>query len=154
MLYTEFTITQAERDVIARIDDVRQTLKYALSSPARWYGVLRRSTFARAIRGSNSIEGFNVTAEDALAAVDGAEPFDAEAHAWQAITGYRNSMTYVLQLAHDPHFSYDESLIRSLHYMMLQYDLSKNPGRWRPGPISVYFMNRRGRRSMRGQTRS
>lgn len=137
MIFTDLTITQAERDVIARIDDVRQTLKYALSSPARWYGVLRRSTFARAIRGSNSIEGFNVTAEDAIAAVDGAEPFDAEFHAWQAITGYRNAMTYVLQLAHDPHFSYDESLIRGLHYMMLQYDLTKNPGRWRPGPIAV-----------------
>ena len=137
MLFTDITVTQAERDVIARIDDVRQTLKYALSSPARWYGVLRRSTFARAIQGSNSIEGYNVTAEDAIAAVDGGEPFDAEAHAWQAITGYRDAMTYVLQLANDPHFSYDESLLRGLHYMMIHYDLSKNPGRWRPGPISV-----------------
>lgn len=137
MLYTSRLVTQIEQDVIGRINEVRQTLKYALSSPARWYGVLRRSTFARAIRGSNSIEGYNVSAEDAIAAVDGVEPSDAEIHTWQAITGYRNAMTYVLQLANDPHCSYDESLIRGLHYMMLHDDLSKNPGRWRPGPISV-----------------
>jgi Fic family protein len=46
-------------------------------------------------------------------------------------------MTYVLNLAADPHFQYQEGLIRSLHFMMLQQDLTKNPGRWRPGPIYV-----------------
>jgi Fic family protein len=46
-------------------------------------------------------------------------------------------MTYVLQLAEDPHFRFDETLFRSLHFMMLSYDLSKNPGRWRPGPVWV-----------------
>jgi len=137
MLFTTPDLTAAEKEVLAKIDQVRNTLKYALSSPARWYGVLRKSTFARAIRGSNSIEGYNVTAEDALAAVEGVEPSDAQIATWHAIIGYRNAMTYVLQLAHDPHFRYDESLLRSLHYMMLQFDLSKNPGRWRPGPISI-----------------
>lgn len=137
MLFTASDLTVAEKEVIARINQVRNTLKYALSSPARWYGVLRKSTFARAIRGSNSIEGYNVTAEDALAAVEGVEPSDAQLTTWQAIVGYRNAMTYVLQLAHDPHFRYDESLLRSLHYMMLQFDLTKHPGRWRPGPISI-----------------
>lgn len=137
MLFTTPEVSAEEKDVIARIDQVRSTLKYALSSPARWYGVLRRSTFARAIRGSNSIEGFNITAEDAIAAVDGVDPSDAEYSTWQAIVGYRDAMTYVLQLAHDPHFKYDESLLRSLHYMMLRFNLNKNPGRWRPGPISI-----------------
>jgi len=137
MLFTVPELTEAEKDVIAKIDQVRITLKYALSSPARWYGVLRKSTFARAIRGSNSIEGYNVTAEDAIAAVEGIEPSEAQVATWQAIIGYRNAMTYVLQLAHDPHFRYDESLLRSLHYMMLRFDLSKHPGRWRPGPISI-----------------
>lgn len=46
-------------------------------------------------------------------------------------------MTYVLQLADDPHFAYSSALIRSLHFMMIQHDLTKNPGRWRPGPIYV-----------------
>jgi Fic family protein len=46
-------------------------------------------------------------------------------------------MTYVLQLAEDPHFHFDESLIRSLHFMVQRHDLSKNPGRWRPGAVFV-----------------
>lgn len=46
-------------------------------------------------------------------------------------------MSYVLQLADDPHFALDESLLRSLHYMLLQHDLGKSPGRYRRGPIFV-----------------
>jgi Fic family protein len=127
-----------EADVIRQIDEVRRTLKYALGTPSRrWTGLLRRSTFARAIRGSNSIEGYNVTFEDAIAAAEGEEPLDALSQDWAAVMGYRNAMTYVLQLADDPHFTYSEGLLRSLHFMMLHYDLSKNPGKWRPGPIYV-----------------
>lgn len=137
MIFTTPVLTDQEMRVIEQIDRIRKTLKYALSEPSRWCGFLRRSSFARAIRGSNSIEGFNVTAEDALAAVDGGEPTDAEQEAWEAVKGYRNAMTYVLQLATDEHFSYSEGLLRSLHYMMLHYDLTKHPGRWRPGPIYV-----------------
>ena len=103
----------------------------------RWNGTLRRTTFARAIRGSNSIEGYLVSVEDAIAAVEGEEPFNAQRESWLAVTRYRDAMTYVLQLARDPNFSMNEGYIRSLHFMMLQYDLSKNPGNWRPGPIWV-----------------
>jgi hypothetical protein len=46
-------------------------------------------------------------------------------------------MTYVLQLSDDPHFRYTADLLRGLHYIMLSYDLTKNPGKWRPGPIYV-----------------
>ncbi len=83
--------------------------------------------------GSNSIEGYNVTQEDAIAAADGEEPLDAQSETWAAITGYRNALTYVLQLSDDPHFRYGEGFIRSLHYMMLSYDLPRHPGSWRPG---------------------
>lgn len=145
MLYTVQELLPLEHEVLGQIGEIRKNLKYALGAPAKWYGSLRRSTFARAIRGSNSIEGFNVSAEDALAAVAGVEPTDAEAETWHAIKGYRNAMTYILQLAHDPHFSYDESLFRGLHFIMLSYDLTKNPGRWRPGPISVIDETKRER---------
>ncbi len=92
---------------------------------------------ARAIRASNSIEGYDVTEDDALAAWEGQEPLDAAADAWEAVTCYRSAMTYVLELADDPHFGYSADLLRGLHFMMLQYDLRRNPGRWRPGPIYV-----------------
>jgi Fic family protein len=78
-----------------------------------------------------------VTAEDAIAAAEGNEPLEAEMETWQAIVGYRNAMTYVLQLSRDPNFVLNEGFLRSFHFMMLQHDLTKNPGNWRPGPIYV-----------------
>ncbi|MEK6601371.1 MAG: Fic family protein [Candidatus Binatota bacterium] len=137
MLFALSKLDAKEIQVIERIEETRQNLKYILSTPARWSGNLRRSTFARAIRGSNSIEGINVSEEDAIAAVQGEEPSEATKLDWAAVVCYRTAMTYVLQLASDPYFSYSEGFIRSLHYMMVQYDLTKNPGRWRPGAISV-----------------
>jgi Fic family protein len=137
MLFKAENLTQPENDVIARIEDARKALKYNLATPRRWTGLLRRNTFARAIRGSNSIEGYNVTAEDAIAAAEGEEPLDADREAWLAVTGYRTAMTFVLQLAKDPNFKYSEGFIRSLHFMMMQHHLSKHPGNWRPGAVYV-----------------
>jgi Fic family protein len=137
MLFGTPKLNKSERRTIDAILSIRDSLKYAISSPRRWVGLLRRNTFARAIQGSNSIEGYNVTADDAVAAVEGEEPIDARSETWAAVTGYRNAMTYVLQLSNDPHFSYSEGFIRSLHFMMMHYDLSKHPGRWRSGPILV-----------------
>lgn len=100
--------------------------------------MLRRTTFARAVKGSNSIEGYDVSLDDAIAAAEGEEPLDAKTEAWANVRGYQVAMTYVLQLAGDVHFRYSADLLRSLHFMMLQHTLAKNPGRWRPGPIFVY----------------
>ena len=137
MLHQATALTGEEAEVLVKIDEARRNLSYAVSQSRRWVGLLRRNTYARAIRGSNSIEGYNVTVDDALAAAEGDQPFDANAQTWAAITGYQNAMTYALQLAEDPHFKYEEALLRSLHFMMMQHDLTKNPGRWRPGPIFV-----------------
>lgn len=138
MLFRAPNLDEKEREVISRIGDLKQSLGYAVGQgPRRWQGLLRRSTFARAIRGSNSIEGYNVTVEDAIAAAEGEAPVDADTETWAAVMGYRSAMTYVLQLAGDPHFRYSPDLIRGLHFMMIQHDLSKNPGRWRPGAVFV-----------------
>ena len=138
-IYGTPKLNNEERKVIQNIEEVRDSLRSTLGRTARprWAGLLRRNTFARAIRASNSIEGYNVTAEDAIAAVEGEQPLDAQSETWAAVTSYRTAMTYVLQLARDPHFSYHEGFIRSLHYMMMSYDLAKHPGLWRPGPIYV-----------------
>jgi Fic family protein len=66
------------------------------------------------------------------------EPLEADRETFAAVRGYQAAMTYVLQIArNDPLARTDASLIRSLHFMMLSYDLSKNPGVWRPGAIWV-----------------
>jgi len=137
MIFEAPTLLAAELEVLEKIKAMRQTLKYSISTPGRWFGALRRATLARNIRHSNSIEGINVTKDDALAAVDNDQPLTAERPTWQATMGYRNAMTYALQLADDPHFSYSDGLLRSLHFMMLQDELPKKPGRYRGGVIYV-----------------
>ena len=137
MIFKAPPLLAPEIEVLEKIRIMRQTLKYSISTPGRWFGALRRATLARNIRHSNSIEGINVTRDDALAAVDNDEPLTAEKTTWQATLGYRNAMTYALQLADDPHFSYSDGLLRSLHFMMLQHELEKKPGKYRPGVIYV-----------------
>jgi Fic family protein len=137
MLFQAPLLTEAEQSVILRINAVRQQLRHNLAVPRRWMGLLARNTFARAIQGSNSIEGYNVTREDAIAAAEGEEPLSPKDEAWYAVLGYRTAMTFVLQLAKSKEFTYNEGIIRSLHFMMLQHDLSKHPGNWRPGTIYV-----------------
>ena len=137
MLFTTPTLGQGEQNAIARIDKIQQALKYALRGPDRWRGILRRDAFARAIQGSVGIEGHNISVDDADAALDPEATHDSNRYDLIAGAAYRQAMTYVLQLAEDPYFALDLSLIRSLHYMMLSYDLGKHPGQWRSGPIWV-----------------
>ena len=138
MLYELLTLPAKHLEVVERIDRLRDRLRFLLQGqPRRWTGLLRRSTFARAIQGSNSIEGYHVTVDDAVAAVEGEEPLDERTEAWKAVTGYRKAMSYVLQLADDRYFQHNDGTLRSLHYMMLDYDLAKHPGRWRPSSSFV-----------------
>jgi Fic family protein len=138
MIFTLKTLPADYVQVVAAIDQLRQQLRYATSdNRRRWTGQLRRGTFALAVQGSNSIEGYNVTKDDAVAAVDDEEPFDAKSVAWMAVVGYRTAMSYVIQLKDDPHFRPNEGTINSLHFMMVGFDLKANPGRWRPGAVWV-----------------
>ncbi|MGQ0773037.1 MAG: Fic family protein [Pseudonocardiales bacterium] len=98
---------------------------------------MRRVLAARAIQGSNSIEGYHVSVEDAIAAVEGEDLVEATLQDRQAVSGYRRAMTYVIGLAKDNHFEYSAALLRSLHFMMTEYSLDAWPGRWRSGPIWI-----------------
>ena len=139
MLFTTPDLGDVELAVIARIEDLRRDLRYQVSGhPRRWAGSLRRAMFARALRGSNTIAGYDVNLADAMALAEGEVPLDAVEETRQAIAGCRDAMTYVLQLADDPHFAYSDGLVRSLHFMMMKYDMSKGPGLWRPGPVYVH----------------
>jgi Fic family protein len=137
MLFRTPELAPKELEVVQEIERLRGITSYSIGQPRRWFGLLRRSTFAKAVRGSNTIEGYHVTMDDALAAVEGEEPIDPKDAAWMAVSGYRAAMTFVLQKAEDQFFSFSPELLKSLHFMMIGYDLTKNPGRWRPGPIFV-----------------
>ncbi len=126
-----------DREVLRLIDGLRNDLRHRVVDPRRWGGSLRRAALARAVQASNSIEGYNASLDDVLAAVDGEPTLQANEETRFALGGYRDAMTYVLQVAQDRAADVDEGLIKALHFMMLKYDLSKSPGRWRPGYIGV-----------------
>ena len=116
---------------------MRKELRHVLRTPRRWEGGLRRSALARAIQGSNSIEGYQVAEDDAAAAVDGEEPISADEKTFLEIQGYRQALGYVLAMGDDDYATFDATEIRAMHYMMLSHDHSKSPGRYRKGPIYV-----------------
>ena len=127
----------AEERVIEQIADLRQSSRFRMHQPRRWHGWLRRMSFNQAVRGSNSIEGFNASLEDAIAVDLDEDPLDTVKETRQAVAGYRSAMTYILQLTDEPGPVYSEQLLKSLHFMMVGHDLDAHPGRWRTGDIYV-----------------
>lgn len=139
MLYEEPTLEPSERKVLDDIRELWKRLRFQLQQrPFKWRGQLARTLRARAIQGSNTIEGYVVSEEDALAAVLGAEKSaDADETAWPNVLHYREAMDYVLALSGAPDFAYSKDLIRSLHFIMLRHAPHAHPGVWRQGPIFV-----------------
>ncbi|MBZ4498453.1 Fic family protein [Dermacoccus sp. Tok2021] len=137
MLYETPELDVVDVGVLYEIDDIRREMADVLRAPKRWSGGLRRTTQARAIRGSNSIEGYEVTEQDAAAAVEGDEPLTADERTWKEIEGYRRVLTYVLRMATLPGFTLDAHTLRTMHFMLLEHDFSKSPGEYRRGAIYV-----------------
>ncbi|MDE2112931.1 MAG: Fic family protein [Alphaproteobacteria bacterium] len=138
MIFSTPTLEAEDRDVLEVIHQQREILRYSVAqSPNRWTGFLRRNTFARALQGSNSIEGINAALSDAVAIIDDEKPETVEEETYRALMGYRNALTYVLQTHDDPYFELNAQVIKGLHFMMLSYDLTKLPGQWRSTSIVV-----------------
>lgn len=137
MVYRTPELGAGERAALAAIEQQRQALRFRTAEPRRWLGTVRRVLAARAVQGSNSIEGIHVSVEDAIAVAEGEETADPRSLDSKAVAGYQRAMTYVVNLAGDPHFRFSADILRSLHFMMTEYELDAWPGRWRPGPIWV-----------------
>jgi Fic family protein len=138
MIFRYPNLAAEDDEVLEMIGDFRRALRHQTTvNPIRWTGFLRRNTFARALQGSNSIEGINADLAEAIAIVDDERPETLEEETEKALTCYRTAMTYILSLHGDPYAQVTVQLIRSLHFMMLNYDMSKLPGQWRPGIVRV-----------------
>lgn len=138
MIYQTPALDEHDAAVLELIATQKERLKiYSDHAPRRWYGSLRRSAFARAIQGSNSIEGYNASLDDALAIVEDEPILDERTETARAIKGYRDALTYICQSAQDSYFEFSRQFLKSLHFMMLGHDMSKHPGQWRPGSIFV-----------------
>ena len=136
MIYVTPPLRSIDEHVLGMIGALQDDLRFFLHEPRRWTGSLRRAEFARAARGSLSIEGYHTSVESAAAIIDGEEPAGVSDETRRAIAGYREAMTCVLQIAPGSP-DINASLLLSLHFMMMQYDFSKHPGRWRPGAVWV-----------------
>jgi Fic family protein len=136
-IYTAPPLRTDDDAVLGEIHQMRKQLRHVLRTPRRWQGGLRRSALARAIQGSNSIEGYQVDEDDAAAAVDGEQPLSADEETFLEIQGYRQALGYVLAMGDDDYATFDATEIRAMHYMMLSHDHTKTPGRYRKGQIFV-----------------
>ena len=138
MLFTYRSLSSDERRALDRVAEMRHHLRYyVVQEPRRWTGLIARMTRARALRASNSIEGIDVSAEDAMAAVDNEDPAEADKPTWQAVRGYQSAMDYILQRCRDPHFRFSTDVILAVHFMISQHELDSNPGNLRPGWVGV-----------------
>jgi Fic family protein len=136
-IYSAPPLRSEDDAVLGELHRMRKELRQVLRTPRRWQGGLRRSALARAIQGSNSIEGYQVAEDDAAAALDGEEPISADEKTFLEIQGYRQALGYVLAMGDDDYATFDATEIRAMHYMMLNHDHTKSPGRYRKGPVSV-----------------
>ena len=138
MLFTYRTLDDEEKRVEEATARLRVDLSnYVSTEPRRWTGLLARMTRARALAASNCVEGINVSADDAIAAIDREDPTNTDRPTWQAVTGYREAMDYILQRRRSPSFTITEDVLLAVHFMICQSDYAANPGQYRPGWVSV-----------------
>ncbi|HPT94494.1 MAG TPA: Fic family protein [Microbacteriaceae bacterium] len=135
-MFTAPALDAEELAVRAEIEAIGDRLRIHARTGNRWTGALRRSTLARNVQGSNSIEGIFASVDEVGAIAVGESPSSVDEETEKALAGYQLAMTYVLQLAKGD-FELDASLIRSLHFMVASYDLTKWPGRFRTGAVYV-----------------
>ena len=138
MLFTYRSLDDEERRVEEATARIRGELDiFVVTEPRRWTGFLARMTRARALVASNSVEGINVSDDDAIAAIDREDPANTDRDTWQAVIGYREAMDYILQRRLSPTFRITEDVLLAVHFMICQSDLKANPGRYRPGWVGV-----------------
>ncbi|MEU5388105.1 Fic family protein [Kitasatospora cineracea] len=138
MLYQTPVLHDIDEAVLAEIDDMRNRLRLHLRASRRWEGQLRRNLTARAIAGSNTIEGYAASVSDVEDIMVGETPIEANDTVAVEIEGYRQAMTYIQRLAEaGDDFSFSKELLNALHFMMQGHHLLKRPGWWRTGPVYV-----------------
>jgi Fic family protein len=137
MLYKTPPITPHLKKRLADLDELRERLGHQVGEAGLWLGTLRRVLQASAIESSTSIEGFHVSADEAVAIVSGrvSPTFDDESR--QAVACYARAMDHVGVMARDPGFHWNDRVILDLHFDACYFQRDKSAGQWRSGPIGV-----------------
>ncbi|OUC95047.1 Fic family protein [Streptosporangium minutum] len=137
MLYDTPRLEAMDELVLGEIEEMRRDLKYRLAETHRWDGQLRRQLQARAIQGSNSIEGYRASVEDIESIMSGEDPLETSTGVAREIAGYQQALTYIQLLSRTPVFGFDAGLLHSLNFMMIGHHVDKTPGTVRPGGVYV-----------------
>ncbi|MEU8271456.1 Fic family protein [Sphaerisporangium sp. NPDC049002] len=137
MLYGTPELDPADKAVLGEIEDMRRDLKYRLAESHRWDGQLRRQLQARAIQGSNTIEGYRASVEDIESIMLGEEPLETSSAVTSEIAGYQQALTYIRHLSLARSFRFDTGMLHALNFMMIGHHHDKTPGTPRPGGIYV-----------------
>ncbi|MYV99135.1 Fic family protein [Streptomyces sp. SID3343] len=138
MLFRVPRLDDRDARALQEIEEMRTRLRHMLRPELRWSGQLRRNLTARAIAGSNTIEGYAASVDDVEALLSGEEPLDATEETRAEVEGYQRAMTYIQGLSDaGEDFRYDTGLLNGLHFMMQGHHVTKRPGRWRKGPVYV-----------------
>ena len=136
MLYATPPLQALELEVLARIEEIRAQVRFVSVDPKVWADLL-----VPLFLSADTEDGEE---SDAAGSSAGRKPSRHRPEATatntdeQAFAAYRDALRYVLHLHDDPHFVYHESLLRSLHYMLLSHEPAHHPGRWRAAPIRVH----------------
>jgi Fic family protein len=138
MIYGQPELKSEDLEALELVAEQREHVRYHTQhDPKRWTGSLRRVNFAKAVQGSNSIEGINADIETAVAAIEGEPPLDERTETRMAIDGYQSAMTYIMQAAQDQYFEFSKQFLKSLHFMITGYKMANQPGQWRTGLVFV-----------------
>lgn len=140
MLYALPDLDDDDLRVLSEVDSfyadfVRST---GGSRANEWLGGVRKRLIAGAIMGSNTIEGYTVELSTASAIVTGAPvPPDVPEEAKEAVVGYRDALTWVMQMPQMHYFAHSEMVLSALHFMMTRFWKEKAPGTYRRKGIVV-----------------
>ncbi|WP_289010034.1 Fic family protein [uncultured Thermomonospora sp.] len=138
MLYGTPHLDDADRSVLEEIEQIRDELRLRLQAQMRQAGQLRRHLTARAIAGSNTIEGYAASVDDVEALMAGEQPLETDEATRREVEGYQRAMTYIQALSDaGDEFRYELGLLNSLHYMMQEHHPDKRPGRLRQRPVYI-----------------
>ena len=138
MIYRTPPIPNDLQARLAELDELRQQLGRETAYPSPWIGTLRRQVRATSVESSVSIEGFDVSAEEAEKLVAGAASSLEESDENRlAVASYARAMDHVGVMALDPVFEWGDRVILDLHFDACYFQLDKSPGHWRTGPIGV-----------------
>lgn len=130
-LYATPPLDDADHRVIAEIEDIRGRLSHLLRPGLQWTGQLRRNMAARAIVGSNTIEGYTASVDDVEALLAGERASEAPESTVVELEGYQRAMSWIQALSDADTLVYEGNLLNALHWMLQGHHPRKRPGRWR-----------------------